>query len=162
MEAEEIVLPPNHYIVPITYAPMPPFTHLEREFGEKKVSVIFADRMWQLHSSCVGMNRTPGKRIFFVHDVGHGWEREDQIVWGLNQRSAVAPSGYRTAIPEELYEFLKVHPELTNLVALGSSTMLHGFQYVAGVWSYGGQRILVSHHIVLGFLAKDRVLFVRK
>ena len=124
-------LPPHHYRVRMTYAPMPSLADLKVEFGKDNVSDIFDGREWELHSSCVGMDRTPGERIFFVHDVSRDWEREEQIAWGLAQRTAAAPNGYRPATHDEEYEFQKAHPKLLNYVALGSSALDDGYRFVA-------------------------------
>jgi len=154
-------LPADHYRVYVSYAPMPSLADLKKEFGEKNVSDIFDGRTWELHASCVGMSRTPGDKIFFFHDVGRAWEREERIAWGLAQRTAVAPNGYRPATHDEEYEFQKAHPELLDYVALGSSTPFVR-RYVARVWCNGGQRILDDRWIGFGFGARNRVLLVSK
>ena len=156
------VLPVDHYRVHVTYAPMPSIADLKKEFGENSVSVIYDGREWELHTSCDGMSRTPGDRIFFYHDVGRAWEREEQIAWGLAQRTAVAPNGYRTATHDEEYEFQRAHPELVDYVALGDSALLDGrFRYVADVWGFEGQHI-GGGLIDVSFHARFRVLFVSK
>lgn len=138
---------------------MPSLAVLKQEFSKDNVSPLFDGREWDLHSSCVGMDRTPGERTFFLHDVGRDWEREEQIVWGLTQRTAAAPNGYRPATHDEEYEFQKAHPELTDFVALGSSSLYGGDRCVAGVGSYDGQRVLGGGCVDSGFGARIRVLF---
>jgi len=155
-------LPANHYRVHLTYAPMPSLADMKKEFGKNNVSDIFDGREWELHSSCVGMDKTPGEKVFSLHDVGRSWEREEQIAWGLAQRTAIAPNGYRSPTHDEEYEFQKAHPELSNYVALGSSAQLDGGRCVAYVWSGGGQRIFGRYWVDDRFGAGRRVLFVSK
>ncbi len=155
-------LPANHYSVRVTYAPMPSFADLKKEFGENNVSVIFDGREWKLDSSCVGMDRTPGVKIFLVHDFGRAWESEEAIAWGLAERTAVAPNGYRPATHEEKYEFQKAHPELFNYVALGSFTFRGDVRCVAGLWHGGGRRFLDSGAFDRRWDARYRCLFVSK
>ncbi|MDD2786070.1 MAG: hypothetical protein PHS79_04240 [Patescibacteria group bacterium] len=137
-----IELPQNHYCVPVTYAPMPSRADLEKEFGKKNVSIIFDGREWKLHSSCVGMSRMPGDRIFCVHEVEHYRVREEVIAWGLTERTVITPYGLRSAIHEETYEFSKAHPELADYVSLGSSALHDDGECVAIVWFNGRQRTL--------------------
>jgi hypothetical protein len=155
-------LPANHYRVPLTYAGMPSFADLKREFGENNVSCIFDGRPFELHPSCAGMSRTPGDRIFFVHNAGREWESEERIAWGLVQRTATAPNGYRPAIHEEEYEFAKAHPELADFIGLGSFALRGDDRCVALVWRDGGRRILGHYWFDFRWPRRCRVLFVRK
>lgn len=155
-----IELPPNHYRVDVSYAPMPYFDELERYFGQGNVSHLFDGRPWKLHPPCVEMSRRPGYRIFYIHDVDDYWMRRDQIDWGIAQRTSVAPRGYRSTTHDEVYEFCRIHPELTDLVALGSTALYDGHhRHVAYVWG-GGGRILDSYWVVRKFVARYRPLFV--
>ncbi len=155
-------LPADHYRVPVTYAPMPSMETLKKEWGEDNVSVIFDGRPFTLHTSCVGMDRTPGERTFYVHDAGGDWESEERIAWGLKQRNVVAPNGYRPATPEETYEFAKAHPELVDFVGLGSLAVNGDNRYVADVWQNDGQRVLGSYWLGGRWARGYRVLFVAK
>ena len=155
-------LPPNHYRVPVTYAPMPSIDALKKEWGKDNVSVIFDGRPFNFHASCVGMDRTPGERTFYVHDAGGDWESEEQIAWGLKQRNAAAPNGYRPATHEETYEFAKAHPELVDFVGLGSFAMCDDDRYVAYVWQHDGQRFLDVVWFDDRWSRRARVLFVSK
>lgn len=155
-------LPPNHYRVHVTYAPLPSINALKKEWGKDNVSVIFDGRPFNFHASCVGMDRTPGVRTFYVHDAGGDWESEEQIAWGLAQRNAVAPNGYRPATHEEFYEFTMAHPELLDFVGLSSFALDGGFRCVARVWQYGRQRVLGSGWFDCGWNRSSRVLFVSK
>ena len=155
-------LPTDHYRVRLTYAPMPSLASLKAEFGEDRVSIIFDGRAWELHKSCEGMDRTPGERTFCLHDAGRDWEREERIEWGLAQRTATAPNGYRPATHDEEIEFSRAHPELMDYVALGSSPLHGGHRGVAYVWSGGGQRVLGINWLGHRFGARIRGLFVRR
>lgn len=155
-------LPKNHYRVRLTYAPMPSLAELRKEFGKNNVSDIFDGREWELHSSCVGMDRTPGEKVFYVHEVGRNWEREEQIAWGLKQRNPAAPNGYRPATHDEEYEFSKAHPELVDYVGLGDSALDGDRRFVASVWQGDGQRVLDDYWLDYGFSSGYRVLFVSK
>lgn len=110
-------LPPNHYRIHVTYAPLPSLEELKQEWGEDRISTSFDGRQFQLHESCIDMDSTPGDRVFYIADnlSMHGC-----IDWGLKQRSRVAPRGYRPATHIEVYEFAKAHPELSNYVGHGS------------------------------------------
>jgi len=155
-------LPADHYSVRVTYAPMPSFADLKKEFGEDNVSVIFDGREWKLDSSCVGMDRTPGEKIFLVKDFGRGWESEEAIAWGRDERTSVAPNGYRPATHEEEYEFQKAHPEIFNLVALGSFALDGDIRCVAYLWSDGYRRCLDCGKFDGEWVASYRCLFVSK
>lgn len=155
-------LPENHYRVHVTYAPMPSLADLKKEFGEGNVADIFDGRPFTLHASCEGMDRTPGKRVFYLHDAGCELESEEQIAWGLAQRTEVAPSGYRPATHEEVYEFAKTHPELIGFIALGSF-MMEGINCsVACVWRDHGRRVFGASSFFIGLRFTRRVLFVSK
>ena len=112
-------LPPDHYRVFMPYTDFPHLADLRKEF-DLIDDFVFDGRPWELHPSCVGLSRTPGDRIFFLHNPGESWDPEEQIVWGLAHRTAVAQNGYRPVTHDEEYEFQKAHPELLCYVALGS------------------------------------------
>lgn len=157
-------LPADHYRVHIAYAPLPSMDELKKKFGKNHVSFIFDGRPWKLHPSCVGMDRTPGKKIFYLHDVGRDWgDDERPIAWGLEQRNQVAPNGYRPATPEETHEFNEAHPdELADYVGLGAFAM-HGYRrYAAGVWRVGDRRIFGSRGFGRRWGRGTRILFVSK
>lgn len=162
IETTSVILPPDHYRVHVTYAPMPPIDALKKEWGKDNVSDIFDGRPFTLHDSCVGMDSTPGEKIFYLHDAGGGWESEEQIAWGEKQRSAIAPDGYRPATELETYEFAMAHPELVKFVGLGSFAMYDGDRYVAGVWRHFSWRELGHGWFGFGWYCWIRVLFVRR
>lgn len=136
----------NHYRVHISYAPIPGMEELKKEWGDDNVEPIFDGRPFTLYAHCIGMDRSPGERILYLHDAGYEeWREEDLIIWGLRQRSMIAPNGYRPATEQEVYEFAKAHPELSDFVGLGSSTTFggRGNRYVACVLTgYDNQRAL--------------------
>ncbi len=156
-------LPENHYCDYVSYSPMPCHAELEneKEFGRGNVSVIFDRHFFTPHSSCARINRTPGWKIYYIHDVGRDWESEEQIAWGLKQRSAIAPNGYRPATHDEEYEFTKAHPELLDYVAPGDSARNHGSSpYIALVWARDGRRVLGNSFFYGLFSSRIRILFV--
>ncbi len=155
------VLPPDHYHLPISYRVMPSLARLKEKWGKDNVSAIFDGRSFTLHASCEGMDRTPGEKTFYLHDAGDDWQSEEQIAWGLKQRNAVAPDGYRPATQEETHEFSEAHPELVDYVGLGAFAMDGGDRYVAFVWRCRGQRLL-GHWFDGGWSRGARVLFVSK
>lgn len=155
-------LPPKHYRVYMTYAPMPSFAALKEEFGKDNVSDIFDGQPFYLHSSCIDMDRIPGEKIVYVHDAGDDWESEEVITWGLIQRSVIAPNGYRPMTHEEEYEFQKDHPELVDFVALGSYAVRCGCRFVASAWRRGGRRIFGHDLFGHRWRRRSRVLFVCK
>lgn len=155
-------LPPDHYIVPLTYKPLPPIDALKKAWGKDNVSDIFDGRPFTLHASCVGMDRTPSEKVFYLHDAGGDWESEEQIAWGEKQRNTAAPNGYRPATHEETYEFAKAHPELVDFVGCGSFALRGDDRRVASVWQYGSRRVLGSGGFGGGWRRGHRVLFVSK
>lgn len=157
-----ISLPPDHYRVLVTYAPIPSMDALKQKWGKDNVSPIFDGRPFTLHASCQDMDRTPGEKVFYLHDAGHDWESEEQIAWGAKQRNESAPNGYRPATEQETYEFADAHPEFANFVGLGSSATRGGHRCVARVWRDGSQRILDRAWFRFRWYRGDRVLFVRK
>jgi len=155
------VLPANHYHVFVSYAPLPSMKELKKEWGEHNVSnIIFDGRPLHFHASCVGMDRTPGKKTFYVHNPGGDWEREERIAWGMVQRNAAAPNGYRPATHEETYEFAKALPEFMDFLGLGSFAVLpDGCPGVAYVWWDNEQRRL-GHWFCRRRNRRTRILFV--
>lgn len=161
-QPQQPTMPSDHYRIRVAHAPLPSLEALKDEFGENNVSSIFDGRPFELHSSCTDMDRTPGDRIFYTHRVGRNWRREELIAWGLEQRSAVAPNGYRPAIPEEMYEFYKAHLELVSYVALGSSTLFGAHASCAVLWRGGDQLLFGRRWIDDEFSVNCLVLFVSK
>lgn len=153
----------NHHCVRVTYAPMPSMDDLKKEWGKDNVSVIFGGRPFTLHASCVGMDRTPGEKVFCLHDTGiDDWESEAEIGKALERRDQFASNGRRPATEEETYEFAMAHPELADFVGLGSFAMHGGYRLVAGVWQRGSQRVLGSYWVGDRFRRRIRVLLVSK
>lgn len=152
-------LPANHYCVHVSYAPLPSIDVLEREWGGGS---MYFGRLFSLHSSCIGMDCTPGKRVFYVHRARGVWESDKQIVWGLRQRNTIAPNGYRPATHEETYEFAMARLELVNFVGLGSFVRCQGHRDVVCVWQNGDQRVLGYDWFDCVGERKLRVLFVSK
>jgi hypothetical protein len=141
-------LPPDHYLVHITYAAVPSRTELEKEYSDKNsVSEILDGRAWELHESCKGMDEAPGERIFWTAapPVEMLDDSEKIIAWAAAQKSDFAPKGYRPATHQEEIEFARKHPELQKkfwIVALGSFAMDGGNRYVAVLRSASARRVL--------------------
>ncbi|MDO8584056.1 MAG: hypothetical protein Q7R83_02650 [bacterium] len=163
MKPSSVELPKDHYRVSLKYAGMPPMDALKKEWGKDNVSVIFDGRPFSLHTSCVGMDRTPGEKVFCLYDTGiDGWESEAEIGKALERRDQFAPKGRRPATEEETYEFAMAHPELVDFGGFGSFAVLDGLRYVARVWRDGGQRILGIGWVDSRFLRWFRFLLVSK
>jgi hypothetical protein len=163
-------LPPNHYRVHVTYAPLPSIKELG-EGWDYRFASCFGDEDYsppRIHASCVGMDRTPGERMFYVHDAGGNWESEERIAWGLVQRNAAAPNGYRPATHEETYEFAKAHPELVDFVGLGSFQIVglggncNPVRHAFCIMQEGSRRSFVDEALDEGFGSETRVLFVSR
>ena len=156
-------LPKDHYRVRVTYDPIPSMSKLKKEWGEKYVSFIYDGRPFTLHASCQDMDRTPGEKVFYIHDAGGNWESEERIAWGAKQRNVAAPNGYRPATEQETYEFAIAHPELSDFAGPGSCVMNNDHcLYVANVWYFGRGRILDACRFNETWGRKTRVLFVSK
>lgn len=115
-------LPKNHYWMHVTYTPMPSLKEI-RKAWHGYVSDSFDGRPFTLHPSCVGMDCTPGMRMFYLYRPHHSWRKEEQIARAASLRTKVAPNGYRPAIHTETYEFANVYPSFANFVGPGSSVM---------------------------------------
>ena len=155
-------LPKDHYRVSLKYAGMPSMDALKKEWGKDNVSVIFDGRPFTLHASCVGMDRTPGEKVFCLHDTGSDWESEAEIAKALERRDQFAPNGRRPATEEETYEFAMAHPELVDFVGLGSFAVGGAGRGVAYVWRSDGQRVLGLVWVGGRFRRRLRVLLVSK
>jgi len=148
----------NEYFVPVTYAPLPSYAELEKEFGKGNVSYIFDGRPFTKHASCSNILETPGNKIFFVKHFG----RE------INSDTAIAEMDrldYRPATHIEACEFQKAHPYLQQqfcIVALGSFAVVGCNQCVAVLDSNSVRRFFVNVWFDCVWDADRRFLFVRK
>ena len=148
----------NEYFVPVTYAPLPSYAELEKEFGKGNVSYIFDGRPFTKHASCSNILETPGNKIFFVKHFG----RE------INSDTAIAEMdrlSYRPATHIEAYAFQKVHPYLQRefwIVVLGSFALDDNIQYVVVLGINSGSRFFGRGWFGNGWNAGNRFLFVRK
>ena len=136
------ILPVNHFRHEVMSYTPPSYFALEQEFGGSNVSVFYDGRRWTLDASCKDMDRNPGVRTFYVHDFKSSWQSQDAIVWGLTQRTEIAPNGYRPATPEEKLAFVRLHPEYRYLVALGASAMRRDSRYVSLLSRSVARRVL--------------------
>ncbi len=154
----EVPLGENEYLVPVTYAPLPPFSELEQEFGKGNVSNIFDGRPFQKHSSCENIDETPGDKVFLLKHFGRETRSEDNI-------AEMDKLGYRPATHIEAYAFQKKHPELQRkfwIVALGSFAMFGGDRCVAVLNGGSGRRVFGDRWFGRGWCSSGRFLFVRK
>ncbi len=118
-----VVLPPDHYIVPCGYCQFPSMGELNKTFPGG-ISNNFHDWRWNRYSLCINAREVPGNLVMFRKRFGRRMESEQVIAWGLAQRTAVAPNGYRPAMGHhEVIDFHRVNPELCQkgwYVGLGS------------------------------------------
>ncbi len=132
-------LPDDHYnVYVVTYDMGFIRDALVSTWGEPNVSgLLNGPSSIELHVSCSGMDRTPSWKVFHPHFAGRSWTREGQIAWGTNQRSAVAPRGYRPATLEETCWFALTHSRFgASFVGLGSFLVPDddGRHYAPVVW----------------------------
>ena len=109
-------LPPDHFLVPCGYTPMPPRLALQRIL-KGGVSEIFDGRLWRKHSSRVRTVERPGNRMMRLKQFGHEMDVEDALVWGL-ENECVPAMGHNEAIG-----FGVAHPQLqwkSPIAAFGS------------------------------------------
>jgi hypothetical protein len=130
----------DHYVVHVTYAPLPSIKELENDFGTGNVSVMYDGRPWTKHASCAGIDETPGERVMFLKCFNRVIGSEEAI-------AEMAEIGYRPATHLEALTFAKVFPRLQLMhciFALGSSATERGYRFVAALGSdpYATRRIL--------------------
>ena len=154
---KRLVPPPDHVIVPFTYASTPSVADLKRVY-KGGVSSIFDGREWKRHASAIVRTR-PGDHLVWLAlppcEVLGG--SEEIIAWGRDRRTDVAPNGYRPIMGHnELLDLHKAHPKLYKqfwMVALGSFTLddfdcrsvavltaVDGAPYLGGRWFDDGRR----------------------
>jgi hypothetical protein len=122
-----LVLPSDHVLVPFNYAPTPPMADLKRIY-KGGVSSIFDGRKWKRHSSAAISTRPDDHVVWLAAPPREVLDdSEEIIVWGRDQRTEVAPHGYRPIKGQnELLDLHKAHPELCKqfwMPALGSFTL---------------------------------------
>jgi hypothetical protein len=161
-------LPPDHYLVHVTYAPVPSRSELEKEYSDKNsVSEILDGRAWELHESCKGMDEAPGGRIFWTAapPVEALDDSEKIIAWAAAQKSDFAPKGYRPATHQEEIEFSRRYPGLQGkprIAALGSFAFVAGYRFVLILDCAPHRRILDGFLFVDRWDSDSRFLLVRK
>lgn len=156
--AETDVLPPDHYLVPLSYDPLPSLSELEKEFGKGNVSSVFDGRAWHKHPSCAKMDVTPGKRVMFVKHFAKRMTSEQAIAWGEEH-------GYRPGIEKEALALARANPDLQTkfwIVALGSFAVSGDSRCVAMLFGSDGGRILDGSWFDGEWSGDYRFLFVRK
>jgi hypothetical protein len=154
-------MPKGHYRVHVTYAPFPSMDRLLAEWGEGNVAEIFDGRPFKLHHLCEGADFAPGERIFYLHDPGHLWNQGEQIVWGENQRSAIAPNGYRPATHVETREFSQVVWHVDSYIGLGASAERgDGARCVTRIWHHDLCGQILGLEVSPVSFSRNRILFV--
>jgi hypothetical protein len=149
----------NEYLVPVGYNMPRDKTRLEAEFSKDGVSELFyGNYKWQLHSSCAGIDQTPGNRVMLLKYFGRCTMSEANI-------AEMDKLGYRPATHLEAHAFAKTNPELQRqfwIVALGSSTIDGDNRCVAVLDGASDGRILSNSWFGHEWYSGDRFLFVRK
>jgi len=132
---------------------------LETEFSKDGVTeLLYGNCEWQLHSSCEGIDQTPGEREFLVKHFDRKIESDEAI-------AEMDKLGYRPATHLEAYAFAKANPELQRqfwIVALGSFALDSGGRSVALLSCTSGLCLLHDHWHDSRWSARSRFLFIRK
>jgi hypothetical protein len=128
--ASGLVLPPDHVVVPFAYAPTPSVSDLKRVY-KNGVSWIFDGRGWRRHASAIVRTRSEDHIVWLAAPPREVLgDSEEIIAWGRDQRTEVAPLGYRPIMGQnELLDLHRAHPELYKqfwMVALGSFALGDG------------------------------------
>jgi hypothetical protein len=156
-----------HYIVHVTYAPLPGMQVLETKFsGEGSVSVLFDGREWERHSSCVEIDETPGERIFRLAEPPEQFlGKRIRDCWD-DLAAHFDREGDRFAIEKEGVEFAEAQPGLQCkdwILALGSSALDDGGdRCVTMLRARDRVRVLVDSWVDDALSDDDRLLLVRK
>lgn len=154
-------LPPDHYRLFVTYADIPSWDDLEAYWGKNKVSKVFDSRIPIFsHASCVGKTRTPGEKIYYLRNVGRAWRPEEEIAWGLEQRTAAAPNGYRPVIRVEAYEFFRAQPDFGDYTCLGEYIYNDEGRLAAFVDRQDAPRRLSCQYLEADFFSKHCILYI--
>lgn len=106
----------DEYLIPVSYAALPSHLNLSKEFGPGHVSDWYDGRPFQKHASCVGMDETPGNRVFLVVHFDRKTKSEENI-------AEMDKLGYRPATHLEAYAFARAQPDYQRhfmIAALGS------------------------------------------
>ena len=160
-------LPPNHYRLHVSYAPLPGVAALEPKFsGKNSVSYLFDGRAWERHSSCVTIDEISGEREFLVAEVPEQFlGKRIDAVWN-DLATHFDREGFRFAIETEAVEFSAAQPELQRknwIYAIGSSALRDdGNRCVAVLFAFRRGRILGGGRVGRELDGGVRVLLVRK
>ena len=135
----------------VPYGPLPSIALLRKQFGRiglsglriPSVSELFDGRAWNRRPSCIGVDETPGQRIFGIHHFKEAVDEAEAIRRMRKRR-------HRPVTHEELYWFQHGRPLLRtsyDIIALGTiSEKSDGIAYAAklGASSFMGQDIGTS------------------
>jgi len=160
---ENCVVAKNEYDVPVGYDMPKDKASLEAVFSKDQVSEMFyGDRAWEYHPSCIGIDRTPGRRIMLVKVIGgriDGDADRERAIAKMDKR------GYRPAIHHEAYAFTKAHPEAQRkqcVFVLGSFSLRFRWGYIMRLTTNCGKLALLSYGLDQSMGPNARVLWVRK
>jgi hypothetical protein len=158
----KVALGKDEYLVPVGYDMPRDKATLEAEFSKGGVSDLFyGGYEWQNHSSCAGIDQTPGSpkaTVMLVKQFGRAMTSEAAI-------AEMDRLGYRPATHLEAYAFAKANPDLQSqfwIVALGSSAVRGGGRYVAMLRGASGGRLLGAYWFDRVWNGLYRFLAVRK
>lgn len=160
---ENSVVAKNEYAIPVGYDMPTDKALLEAVFSKDQVSEMFYGKCtWEYHPSCIGIDRTPGRRIMFVKAVGgriDGDADREKIITKMDKR------GYRLAIHHEAYAFTKAHPEVQCkrcVFVLGSFSLHFHWRYIMRLTTNCDKLALLSYGMDQSMGPNAQVLFVRK
>jgi hypothetical protein len=132
---------------------------LEIEFSRGGVSALFwKDLVWVNHSSCAGIDQSPGDRVVLVKHF-------DRLIPSEEAIAEMDKLGYRPATHLEMYALSKANPRLQRqfrIVALGSYVKFEGVYFVAMLSNRFEGRNLDTKPFGSEWSNRTRFLFVRK
>lgn len=149
----------GQYIVPVSYAPLPPLSELEKEFsGHNSISYLFdGSREWQKHPACSGMTENSGERAMVIARFEKRITSEQAIALGKEH-------GCRPATAYELLAFARANLGLKPdawIAALGSF-VVEGARFVVLFGCLGGMRLIRDFLFDTEWESHDHFLFVRE
>ncbi len=157
----DVTLPPDHYRVYVTNAPLGTILELKEKSGYRSVSPLHDGRKWTRHATRV-KDEAPGERIFWVADPPSEvkGDRELIIAWA-------ELLGYQAAFETEAAEFADAHPDAlghrTYILAFGSSAQNDtGYWCVASLSMSGSRRLFNDVGADRGLSIAGRALLIRK
>ncbi len=149
----------DEYRVPVAYTMPHDKETLEAEFSGGVEDLFYDNHEWQKHSSCVGIDETPGERIMLVKYFDRETESEANI-------GEMHKLGYRPATHLEAYAFAHAnHTEPQRelwFIALGSYVVEDNIRFFVGLDGESGKRRLSCYSVDDDSDPGMYFLFVRK